>query len=164
MKDYHLLGPLGQNVVITKAVYNATNDTVTLHLKRRINFHRDSKLTVNGTSPTGLTDVQGLLLDGKANDQPGSNYNATITKYNLVWPNAKSRLMWRGKPVRESHVVKPISGREAHPSHLFKRSVSFPDATVPQIGGETVQATTERTLARPGKSRVELLRRKIPSH
>ena len=72
---------------ITKAVYDATSDTVTLHLGRRINFHRRFKLTVYGAAPTGLANAQGLHLNSKAGSNSGSNYVTTVDRRNLVWPN-----------------------------------------------------------------------------
>ena len=61
--------------------------TVTLFPKERINLHHTYKLTVYGATPDGLTGSSGLLLDGKDEGQPGSNYVATITFSNLVKPS-----------------------------------------------------------------------------
>jgi hypothetical protein len=126
VKEYHLVGPLGQTVPITEAIYDATNDTVTLHLGRRINFHRRFKLTVNGAAPTGLANAQGLLLNSKAGSSPGSNYVTTVDRRDLVWPDWYKKRNQKAKHVHEPRVIKPAIGRGLHPSPLFKRSWSFP--------------------------------------
>ena len=63
--EYHLVDPQGHIVPIKSAVYDPTADTVTLYPKYRINLHHTYKLTVDGATPSGLTDSSGLLLDGK---------------------------------------------------------------------------------------------------
>jgi len=53
-----------------------------------MNFHYGYKLTVSGAQPGGVTDQQGLLLDGKNSGTPGSNYRTTVNRKNLVWPKS----------------------------------------------------------------------------
>jgi hypothetical protein len=126
VKEYHLVGPLGQTVPIAEAIYDATNETVTLHLGRRINFHRRFKLTVFGAAPTGLANAQGLLLNSKAGSNPGSNYVTTVDRRDLVWPDWYKKRTQKEKPVKEPRVIKPASGQGLHSNPLFKRSWSFP--------------------------------------
>jgi hypothetical protein len=40
-------------------------------------------LTVNGKAPSGLMSLNGTLLDGDQNGQPGNNYVTSITRSNL---------------------------------------------------------------------------------
>jgi hypothetical protein len=116
VNEYHLIGPLGQTVAITDAVYDATNDTVTLHLARRINFHRRFRLTVYGEGPSGLADAQGVLLDGKSSGHPGSNYVTTIDRHNLVWPQRK-KTIGRDKSSLASHATRLGSIPRVHEDH-----------------------------------------------
>jgi hypothetical protein len=117
--EYHLVDTRGHAVPIKSAVYDPATLTVTLHFKRRLDLHHKYKLTVDGATPSGLTGTSGLLLDGKASGQPGSNYLATINWRDLVLPpnwNPK----WSSKP--EPAKVPLVTGRH----QLFQRSVSFP--------------------------------------
>jgi hypothetical protein len=93
--DYRLMDAQGRKIAITSADYNSTTDTVTLHPSRRLNFHRRFKLTVDGTSAGGVTSMQGILLDGKASGQPGSNYVTTIERRDLVPPDPARKLLHR---------------------------------------------------------------------
>ena len=77
----------GHTIPIKRAVYDPSTMTVTLFPKERINLHHKYKLTVYGATPNGLTGSSGLLLDGKDEGQPGSNYVAAITFSNLVKPS-----------------------------------------------------------------------------
>jgi hypothetical protein len=134
---YEIVDPHGHKVAIKSAVYDATSRTVTLLFKRRINLHHTYKLTVLGATPSGLSDVQGLLLDGKADGQPGGNYVTTITYANLVKP-ANWNPKWDAQFNHEKHhqavanIVK--TGKHA----LFKRLVPF-----------SAHATQHQTSAKP---------------
>jgi hypothetical protein len=86
VREYHLVGPAGHKIRIKSALYDPSTMTVTLIPKERINLHHTYKLTVYGATRNGLTGSSGLLLDGKDEGQPGSNYVATITFGNLVVP------------------------------------------------------------------------------
>jgi hypothetical protein len=126
VKEYHLVSPLGQTVPITQAVYDAAGDTVTLHLARRINFHRRFKLTVYGAAPTGLANAEGLLLNSMASGNPGSDYVTTVGPYNLVWPDWYKKPTRKQKSVKEPRLIQPATSRHMHTNPLFKRSWSFP--------------------------------------
>jgi len=88
VNNYVIIDPLGHRVFINSAVYDPTTQTVSLHPARRMNFHYGYKLTVSGAQPGGVTDQQGLLLDGKNSGTPGSNYRTTVNRKNLVWPKS----------------------------------------------------------------------------
>jgi hypothetical protein len=59
---------------VTSAVYNPSNNTVTLRFSQLLNVHRRYHLTVNGTAPNGLSSATGILIDGANTGKPGSNY------------------------------------------------------------------------------------------
>ena len=93
--NYSLVGPLKRRpdrrrtIGIKAAVYDPTSNSVTLVLAGRWNVNRQWILTVNGTTPAGLTNASGVPLDGAANGRPvtqttaGSNYVAMVGRKNL---------------------------------------------------------------------------------
>lgn len=81
--NYHLValfqgGRLRVKVPIAKAVYDPTQDTVTLtpkyHGRPFLPLHRSYELTVVGTSGSGITSAIGIPLDGRGNRSPGTDY------------------------------------------------------------------------------------------
>jgi fibronectin-binding autotransporter adhesin len=82
--DYRITGPSGQTIAIKKAVYDPADLTVKLYPAARINIHHTYKLIVDGTSPHGLTNTFGQLLDGADTGSPDSNYVGLLTWRNLV--------------------------------------------------------------------------------
>jgi parallel beta-helix repeat protein len=65
---------LGQAIPIKKTTYDPATHTVTLHPAHRVYLFRQYRLLVNGSTATGVAGATGLLLDGKGNGQPGSDY------------------------------------------------------------------------------------------
>ncbi len=59
---------------IRSAAYDPATRTVTLTPARQLYLFAHYQLVVNGTSPTGVSDVYGNLLDGAGTGRPGSNY------------------------------------------------------------------------------------------
>jgi hypothetical protein len=51
-----------------------------------LNLHYVYYLSANGTAPNGLKDVDGDMLDGQGNGNPGSDYLTAITWSNLNNP------------------------------------------------------------------------------
>jgi hypothetical protein len=56
------------------ATYEPGRQAVVLQPRRRIPFTQRVQLTVNGSTPTGVADAAGSLLDGAGNGLPGSNF------------------------------------------------------------------------------------------
>ena len=93
--NYSLVGPLKRRpdrrrtIRIKAAVYDPASNSVTLVLAGQWKINRHWSLTVNGTSPGGLTNASGVPLDGAANGRPvtqttaGSNYVAKVGSKNL---------------------------------------------------------------------------------
>ena len=88
--EYQLVGPRGRIDPITRAAYDPATMTVTLDPERRVNFHKTYRLTVDGTSPSGLADAQGLLLNSTPT-QPGSDDVVKVDWRNLVWPDPRRK-------------------------------------------------------------------------
>ncbi len=104
VNNYVIIGPGGRRDRIRSAVYDPTTQTVTLHPARRVNLHHNYKLTVIGAGPHGLTDSQGLRLDGTDTGIPGSNYHAILNWKNVVLPKSipkgSNTLVRRGASTR----------------------------------------------------------------
>jgi hypothetical protein len=82
--NYRLTNIAGKKIAISSAVYNAQAETVTLKLRHPVSVNQFYTLTVTGTTPTGLTDLNGRLLDGGYTSYAGSNFVTTLSKNNLV--------------------------------------------------------------------------------
>jgi hypothetical protein len=89
--NYHLNPIFGQHlgnaIPIRAAVYDATAHTVTLEPVHRVYLFRQYRLLVNGSTATGVKGATGLLLDGKGNGQPGSDFVTTFGKEILAGPS-----------------------------------------------------------------------------
>ncbi len=85
LSNYKIVGPAGHAVRIGSAVFDDATNTVTLHPTRRINLHHTYRLTVIGAGPHGVTNTEGVPLDGASTGKPGSNYAGTLTWRNVVW-------------------------------------------------------------------------------
>jgi hypothetical protein len=82
--NYHLVGPSGQRIKIKSAIFNTATDAVTLVLAQRLNLPKTYRLTIDGTSASGVSSSDGVLLDGASNGYPGSNFVTSITRSNLA--------------------------------------------------------------------------------
>jgi hypothetical protein len=78
-----------RSVRIKAAAYAPSARTVTLTVAGRINLHRGVQLTVAGSGASGLATVSGILLDGRGDGQPGSNYVAVVTTANPIFQAPK---------------------------------------------------------------------------
>jgi hypothetical protein len=107
---------LGQAIPIMAAVYDATAHTVTLHTARPVNVFRQYRLLVNGTTPTGVKGATGLLLDGKGNGQPGSDYVMTFGMEILAGPNVHLA------PAQHLRLHRSRSATLHTPRHILTRS------------------------------------------
>jgi large repetitive protein len=82
--NYQLVGPSGRRIKVTSAKFNAKTDAVTLALGQRLTLSNTYRLTINGVPPSGLTNPDGVFLDGANTGQPGSNFVTSITRSNLA--------------------------------------------------------------------------------
>ena len=85
-------------VGILSAVYDPVANTVTLVPQTRINLHYNYQLTVIGTGPKGITNNQGVRLDGANNGVPGSNYVGVLNWSNVVLTPAQLKKYGVPKP------------------------------------------------------------------
>ena len=82
--NYVLVGSNGKRIKVKSAIYDASTDAVTLSLSQRLSLPKTYRLTINGTSPSGLKNPDGVFLDGAGTGEPGSNYVTSITRSNLA--------------------------------------------------------------------------------
>jgi|GEM_PF-6965475 len=81
--NYQITGPTGRIPVIS-AVYDPSALTVTLTPRMRLNTQRAFTLTINGQSPTGLTNPEGVLLDGNGQGSPGVSFSTILGQQHLL--------------------------------------------------------------------------------
>jgi hypothetical protein len=124
--NYRITGPSGHAIRVTSAVYDPTTETVTLRPSERINIHHKYNLTVEGTKAGGLTDTQGLLLDGADTGKPGSNYRAPLTWRDLVLPTPAAKTPDQTTATTKAAHPKPKPTHSVlHAAKLFARPSSF---------------------------------------
>jgi hypothetical protein len=68
---------IGQSVPPASAVYNASNHSVTLTPRGKLNLAKPEELTIDAAL---VTDALGRPLDGKDDGQPGGNYVVTFSR------------------------------------------------------------------------------------
>ena len=71
-------GKNGGNIKLKSAKYDSVTRQVILTVRGGLNLHQEVQLTVNGTSATGVRNLNGQLLDGANTGQPGSDFVRTF--------------------------------------------------------------------------------------
>ena len=150
-------GRLHLPVRLTAAVYDAASQTVTLHPARLLPLRFRYMLTVNGTSPTGVTGPSGVLLDGNGDGQPGGNYVRTFGREILAGPNRSAALREHSlvhlSPPRPTRPVRLSATRAAHPATAAPRHVGTVSSAAVRSGGglhpSAVDAALEAIVVRP---------------
>jgi uncharacterized repeat protein (TIGR01451 family) len=74
-------------IPIASATYQAAREAVVLQFHMLLALHARYRLTVNGSTPGGVTDAEGHLIDGAGTGQPGSDYVKTFGPEILVNSN-----------------------------------------------------------------------------
>jgi DNA-binding beta-propeller fold protein YncE len=80
-------GQPGSPIALSSAVYDSTNDTVTLMPVNLVYLYGQYQLTVTGTSPSGVSSSTGQFLSGAGPGQPGTNYVQSFGESILAGPN-----------------------------------------------------------------------------
>jgi hypothetical protein len=86
VSNYQIVAPNGHRIKVRTAIYNSATHVVTLILAERLVLLKSYRLTINGTTSSGLTNPDGLLLDGAGTGRPGSNFVTSVTQRNLAGP------------------------------------------------------------------------------
>jgi len=85
---------------IASATYNASNDSVTLHMRNPIHCNSFIRLTINQstdnpTVPIGVADTSGNLLDANNDGVPGGVFTATFARgQQLSYPDANGNVVY----------------------------------------------------------------------
>jgi hypothetical protein len=88
--NYTIAGPINRQghssrrIKVGMALYDAAADSVTLVPTARLNIHRKYTLTIDGTTPSGVANPSGLMLEDAGDGERGSNYRALLTWKNLA--------------------------------------------------------------------------------
>jgi hypothetical protein len=110
-----------RTIRIKSAIYDASTNTVTLTPSRRLNLHRRYELIVNGSTPTGITDTAGNLLDGDGSGKPGSNYVVVLRGFGRNEPGRPFLKLIRdqldGKPMSSRRVNLRTPSRASQQTH-----------------------------------------------
>jgi hypothetical protein len=77
--NYELYSSTGHRYAIASVLYNPSSFTVNIVPWQRLPVKGTYKLEVIGTGPNGITNANGLALDGSQRNQPGTNF---VTKFN----------------------------------------------------------------------------------
>ncbi len=67
-------------IMLRSAAFDSTSDNVTLTLEKPFKLSKPVQLQVNGTSPSGLEDGFGRLLDGNHDGEPGGDASAVLSR------------------------------------------------------------------------------------
>jgi hypothetical protein len=69
-----LTGRHPKKIRLLAAKYDSLTQSVILTTRHPVNLHKNVQLTINGTSSTGVANLNGVLLDGANTGTPGSNF------------------------------------------------------------------------------------------
>ncbi len=129
--NYKITDSRGHLIRIGSVHYDPSTLAVTISPASRLDLHRPYHLTVNGTPPDGLTDTSGNLLDGSLSGLPGSNYQATVTALDLVFP-AKGRVQASRPQSRFQMIPDPKRSARHEFRHRIATATAFrnPAATL----------------------------------
>jgi uncharacterized membrane protein len=146
VRNYRIVTPDGHRIKVLRAVYDLSNDTVTLHLAERLSIHHPYRLTVIGTGQQGVSNPEHQLLNSETSDHAGRDYHLELTWRQLVLAHvsrgflSRYHILSKGTQAND-HSRDPRPKADAkhlvlHSTGLFTRSTSFPahQATRPSHG------------------------------
>jgi hypothetical protein len=126
VSNYTVVGPVnrhgkgGKDVAVRWAVYNPAENSVMLAFTGRLNVHRHYRLTVNGTTASGICNPSGAMLNAEKAGQPGSDYVTTIAFKNLA--GRVSQVQVSGMPTLiDINVGHAIHATRSHGKHTPDR-------------------------------------------
>ena len=125
---------VGHVIVLSAAVYDPATLSVTLFPVERLDIHNQYRLLILGTGPLGLTGATELLLDGKGDGAPGSDYQATISMTTLEGPVPQHvHSTFRTAQRRWGDQSRSVKGIVAHATNSLAVSGRL-DAELPLFG------------------------------
>ena len=105
VSNYQIVGPGNHRIKVRTAIYNPATHVVTLMPAQRLILRQTYTLKINGMAPSGLTNPEGLLLDGAGNGQPGTDYITSLTESDLAGPASQRPIAAIVKARAKSMVV-----------------------------------------------------------
>ncbi len=136
VRDYRIVSPAGHHVKVRRAVYDAADHSVTLHLAQRLSIHHPYYLTVVGTGSEGISNPQRELLDSQQAGQPGRNDHIKLTWRQLVLGHVSREFFTRyhigpkapesAGPSRDARPKTHARGPVVPSAKPFARAISFP--------------------------------------
>jgi parallel beta-helix repeat protein len=130
---------VGRAIRIRAAIYDPTTNTVTLEPASRVYLFGHYQLVVNGSTPTGVAGATGLLLDGRGNGVPGSDYLATFGKEILAGPNKPLRIARRSLHHQNLRTTAHASSHAPTGSTATSRKQALSAAPVDAVLAELVR-------------------------
>jgi methyl coenzyme M reductase subunit D len=135
LRPVGLHGHLGRIIPIVAAVYNPPAHTVTLHPATLLYLFQRYELVVNGMSPAGLAGPSGVLLDGRGNGIPGSDYVKIFGPTILAGPHPPFPGTTRSDTPHSKSARTHSSIREPRSHHLTSAVGSERTHAAPQKAG-----------------------------
>ncbi len=86
VSNYQIVGPGNHRIKVRSAIYNSVTHVVTVMPAQRLILRQTYTLKINGMAPSGLTNPEGMLLDGAGTGQPGTDYVTSLTESALAGP------------------------------------------------------------------------------
>ena len=131
---------LGRAIPLKKAIYDSTTNTVTLKPIHRVYLFNRYRLEVNGSTPKGVAGATGLLLDGKGNGQPGSDFVTNFGKEILFGKEFLSGLNTQEQFAQNSVRIQNKTGLTLKVAAHLKES----GRTLATIRDQTIPATQKQ--------------------
>ena len=73
-----------REIPIDSAIYDPSSRSVKLFPSRRLDLSRRFRLMIRASSPTGVADTSGKLLDGDRDGRAGGDFSARIRRFGRV--------------------------------------------------------------------------------
>jgi hypothetical protein len=130
---------IGHAIRIKAAIYDPTIHAVTLHPAGRLKLFARYHLVVNGSTPTGVAGATGLLLDGRGNGVPGTDYVATFGTEILAGPNDPPRISRRSLHHQNLPTMTHASSHQPTGSTAASRNQALSALAVDAVLAEVVR-------------------------
>ena len=130
---------IGHAIRIKAAIYDPTTHAVTLQPAHRLYLFGRYLLEVNGSTPTGVAGATGLLLDGRGNGVPGTDYVATFGKEILAGPNDPPRISRRSLHHQHLPTMTHASSHQPTGSTATSRNQALSAPAVDAVLAEVVR-------------------------
>jgi hypothetical protein len=132
-------------IPIESAAYEPVGHAVTLTASRRLSWSDRYEIWVNGSSPAGVTDLAGNLLDGNNDGKPGDDYLAAFRGTVLISPPSPSGF-GKGRDAFVTSLYNEVLGRAPEPAGLFFWSKHLASKMKPEAVATSFWVSRERRI------------------